>query len=118
VIPALVRRFVEAVERGDDSVPLWGTGKASRDFLYVNDMAEIAVAALDKVDSTELINVGHGTFNTIQEIAEKLAAITGFKGKLAWDPSKPEGQPHRAFDLSRQKKYFGSKTPVSLEEGL
>jgi GDP-L-fucose synthase len=118
VVPAMVRKFVEAVEKNEPSVPLWGTGKASRDFMYIEDCAELVFEALAKVDSTEAINIGAGRFYTIKEIAEQIAKITGFKGQLAWDTSKPEGQPHRAFDLTRQKKYFGDKTPTDLEVGL
>jgi len=118
VVPALVRKFIEAVDQKKDSVPLWGTGKASRDFLYIEDCAEDVVSALEKVEDPEPINIGAGFYYTIREMAEKLADITGFKGELKWDTSKPEGQSHRAYDLSRQEQFLGIRKRTGLEEGL
>lgn len=118
VIPALTRKFVEAAERGDDEVVCWGTGDASREFLYVDDAAEGIVAATRLYDSREPVNLGSGREITIRELAERIAELVGFAGRIVWDSSKPDGQPRRLLDTSRAEREFGFKAGTTLEDGL
>jgi GDP-L-fucose synthase len=118
VIPALIRKCVEAKDRGEAQVRAWGTGKASREFLYVEDAAEAIVAAMEKYESPEPMNVGTGREITIKELAELVVKLSGFKGTIAWDPSKPDGQPRRCLDVSRAKEQIGFNAKTPLEEGL
>lgn len=118
VIPALIRKFVEAGRRGDKQAQVWGTGKASREFFYVEDCARgIAMAALD-YDGPEPVNLGAGFEITIKDLAEKIRDLTGFKGELVWDASQPDGQPRRCLDTTRAKEYFGFEAEVGFDEGL
>lgn len=118
VIPALIRKFLEAVETGSPEVEVWGTGLATREFLFVEDAAEGVVAALEKLESSEPVNLGSGLEISIRDLAGKLAAIAGFKGEIRWDPSKPDGQPRRCLDTSRAKTWLGWSSTTSLEDGL
>jgi GDP-L-fucose synthase len=118
VIPALIKKFVEATERGDQEVEVWGTGKATREFLYVDDAAEGIVRAAESYDSPEPVNLGSGREVPIKELAETIAGLTGFQGRLRWDASRPDGQPRRCVDASRARAEFGFAARVSLEEGL
>jgi GDP-L-fucose synthase len=118
VIPALIKKFVEATERGDDAVEVWGTGDATREFLYVDDAAEGVVLATEGYDSSEPVNLGSGREVRIKELAEMIAALTGFEGRLVWDTSRPDGQPRRAVDAGRARSEFGFVPKVSLEDGL
>ena len=118
VIPAIVRKCVEAQEAGDEEVVLWGTGSPTREFLYVDDAAEGIVLALEHLDEPEPVNLGAATEIGIKELAEKIARITGFEGRFVWDPSKPDGQPRRAVDGSRAKALLGWSPNVGFEEGL
>src|SRR5262245_7017988 len=118
VIPALIRRFIEAAERGDKQVEIWGTGKATREFLYVEDAAEAITSALEKLDGSEPVNLGSGSEISIRDLAEKIAALTGYRGRLAWDPSKPDGQPRRLLDTTRAARQLGWRARTSLDEGL
>jgi GDP-L-fucose synthase len=118
VIPALVRKCVEAAERGDKEVMCWGSGAASREFLYVDDAAEAIVAATRSYDSPEPVNLGSGREITIRELAERIADLSGFKGRLVWDQSKPDGQPRRCLDTTRARVEFGFVARTPLEEGL
>ncbi|HZI89484.1 MAG TPA: NAD-dependent epimerase/dehydratase family protein, partial [Candidatus Polarisedimenticolia bacterium] len=118
VIPALIRKCVEAAERGATSLPVWGTGKATREFLYVEDAAEAIVLAAERLTDSEPVNLGAGREISIRELSEKIAAVCGFGGKLEWDPTKPDGQPRRSLDVSRAKKLLGWTAKTSLEEGL
>jgi GDP-L-fucose synthase len=118
VIPAIVRKCVEAQEAGDEEVVLWGTGSPTREFLYVDDAAEGIVLALEHLDEPEPVNLGAATEIGIKELAEKIARITGFGGRFVWDPSKPDGQPRRAVDGSRAKALLGWSPNVGFEEGL
>jgi GDP-L-fucose synthase len=118
VIPALIRKFVEARRRGDETVTVWGTGRASREFLYVEDCARAVVLAAQRYDGPEPVNVGAGFEITIRDLAEKIRALTGFAGELGWDASKPDGQPRRCLDTSRAEERFGFRARVGLEEGL
>jgi len=118
VIAGLIRKFCEAQIRNDGKVILWGTGKASREFLYVEDAAEAIVLATEKYNKPEPINIGAGFEIKIKDLAELIAKLTGFKGKIVWDTSKPDGQPRRCLDVSKAEKEFGFKAKTSLEEGL
>lgn len=118
VIPALIRKCVEARDRGEAEVQVWGTGKASREFLYVEDASEAIVAAMERYDSPEPMNVGSGREITIKDLAELIAELSGFKGKIVWDPSKPDGQPRRCLDVSRARAQIGFEAKTPLEEGL
>jgi GDP-L-fucose synthase len=118
VIPALIRKFVEAREAGAARITAWGTGSASREFLYVDDCADAIVAATQKYDSPEPINLGSGREITIKNLTELIARLTRFTGETVWDPSKPDGQPRRCLDVTRAKDAFGFTARTGLEEGL
>jgi GDP-L-fucose synthase len=118
VIPALIRKFIEARQRGDATVTCWGSGSASREFLYVDDCADAVVLALEKYDGAEPVNVGAGRETTIREIATQIGRLCGFSGELRWDRTKPDGQPRRCLDTTRAEEQFGFIARVPLEEGL
>jgi GDP-L-fucose synthase len=118
VIPALIRKCVEARERGDKEIVAWGTGSASREFLYVEDCAEGLVASLEKYDSPEPMNLGSGREVTIKALTEMVAKAARFEGKMTWDASKPDGQPRRCLDVSRAEKAIGFRAQTPLETGL
>lgn len=118
VIPALVRKAVEAKERGDKELVAWGTGSASREFFYVDDCADGLIATLEKYDAPDPINLGSGREITIKALTELVAKIAGFQGKIVWDTTKPDGQPRRCLDVSRAEQLLGFKAQTSLEDGL
>ncbi len=118
VIPALIRKFVEAKERGDSSVTLWGTGKATREFLYVEDAARGIVMAAEKYDGAEPVNLGAGFEISIADLALMIKEIVGFDGELIYDTTKPDGQPRRSLDTSRAEKEFGFRAEMPFQEGL
>jgi GDP-L-fucose synthase len=118
VIPALIRKFISANEAGREAVEVWGTGSASREFFYVDDCARGIVAATRDYDGPEPVNLGAGFEITIKDLAEKIRRMTGFAGRIDWDPSKPDGQPRRCLDVSRAKALFGFEAQVSFDEGL
>jgi len=118
VIPALIRKFVEARERGDDVVEIWGTGRATREFLYVDDAAEGILLAAEHYEGAEPVNLGAGFEVTIRDLAETIARLTGFTGRLVWNTDQPDGQPRRCLDTSRAATYFGFKAATPFEEGL
>ena len=118
VIPALIKKCVEAVESGEQKVEVWGTGRASREYLYVDDAAEAIVLAAEVHDGTEPINLGSDREITIRETAETIARLVGFDGELRWDPSKPDGQPRRRVDASRAEHLLGWRAHTSFEDGL
>jgi GDP-L-fucose synthase len=118
VIPALIRKFVEAAEHGEPEVVLWGTGNASREFLYVDDAARALLLAAEQLDTSEPVNVGTGKETRIAELAELIKRLTGFDGELRWDPSKPDGQPVRRLDVRRARELLGFDAEMPLEEGL
>jgi GDP-L-fucose synthase len=118
VIPALIRKCVEAQENGDPQVVLWGDGSPTREFLYVEDAAEGIVLAAERYDGAEPVNLGSGKEIGIRELAELIARLTGFAGKLVWDTSKPNGQPRRGLDTHRAYEYFGFRAQTPFEEGL
>ncbi len=118
VIPALIRKCEEARITGAGHVDCWGTGSASREFLYVDDCAEAIVAAAERLDGPEPVNVGAASEITIKDLTETIARLVGFEGRLRWDPTKPDGQPRRALDTSRALDRFGFQASTSLEDGL
>jgi GDP-L-fucose synthase len=118
VIPALIKKCVEAIQRGDDEIVVWGTGTATREFLYVDDAAEAILLAAELYDDPDPVNLGSGQEVAISELAETIARLSGFTGALRWDSSKPDGQPRRALDTSRAEKEFGFTAKTSLEDGL
>jgi GDP-L-fucose synthase len=118
VIPALIRKCLEAQERGDREVVLWGDGSPTREFLYVEDAAEGISLAAERYNGSEPVNLGSGNEISIKELAELIARLTGFTGKLVWDTSKPNGQPRRALDVTRAEQYFGFRARMPFEEGL
>jgi GDP-L-fucose synthase len=118
VIPALIKKCVDAIESGADHIDCWGSGKVSREFIYVADAAEGILLATEHYNGAEPVNIGAGFEITIKELAEKIAKITGFKGEIRWDGSKPDGQPRRRLDVSMAKKYFGFEAKTKFEDGL
>lgn len=118
VIPALIRKCLEAKERGDNEVVLWGDGSPTREFLYAGDAAYGICLAAEKFNRSEPVNLGSGSEISIKDLATMIARLTGFKGQLVWDTSKPNGQPRRALDTSKAEQYFGFRAQVSFEEGL
>src|SRR5262249_59908114 len=117
-VPALIRKFLEAKERGDRTVTLWGTGTPSREFLYVEDAARAIVMATEQLDTPDPVNVGSGHEITIAALAEMIARKTGFTGEIRYDATQPDGQPRRCLDVSRAKELFGFQATTSLSEGL
>ena len=118
VIPALIKKCVDAVESGADHIDVWGTGSASREFLYVDDAAEGIVLAAERYDGPEPVNLGTGQEITIRELVELIAELTGFTGEIRWDPTKPDGQPRRALDTSRARERFSFVAGMPWGEGL
>jgi GDP-L-fucose synthase len=118
VIPALVSKCVDAVEEGRREIICWGDGSATREFLYVEDCAEGILAALDRYDKPEPVNLGSCHEISIRDLAEKIAALTGFHGRIMWDTSQPNGQPRRRLDVTRAAREFGWRARISFDEGL
>jgi GDP-L-fucose synthase len=118
VIPALIRKCLEAVEAKQEEVVVWGTGRASREFLYVEDAAEAIVLASEHYNDPDPVNVGSGTEMSIKELVELIAELTGFKGHVVWDTTKPDGQPRRSLDTTRAEQAFGFHAQTDFREGL
>jgi GDP-L-fucose synthase len=118
VIPALIKKFVEAVEDDHRTVEIWGTGAASREFLYVDDCARAIVLAAEHYNKPDPVNIGAGREISIKELVMLIGKLTGFEGKIHWDSSKPDGQPRRCLDVSRAKQEFGFEARTTFEEGL
>jgi len=118
VIPALIRKCVEAQKRGDREIVCWGTGSASREFLYVDDAAEGIVRAAELMDEPTPINLGAGFEITIKSLVELIVKLTGFAGKITWDPTKPDGQPRRCLSTDLGQKLLGFKASMGFEQGL
>ena len=118
VIPALIRKCVEAQQRGERSIECWGTGRASREFLYVDDAAEGVVRAAESIEDPHPINLGSGREIEIRELAKLVAERVGYTGELRWNEDRPDGQPRRCLDLQRAKALLGWEARVGLEEGL
>ena len=118
VIPALIKKCVDAREASDSFIEVWGTGSASREFIYVDDAAEGIVLGAEHYDGAEPVNLGVGAEITIRELATLIAELTGFNGEIRWDSSKPDGQPRRALDTSRAREAFGFVARTSFDDGL
>ncbi len=118
VIPALIKKCVEARERGDPFIEAWGDGTPTREFLYVEDAARAFLLAAEHYHSSEPVNVGSAYEISIKDLTETIARLTGFKGEIRWDPGKPNGQPRRKLDTRRAEKAFGFTSSVPFEEGL
>jgi GDP-L-fucose synthase len=118
VIPALIRKCVEARERRTDEVVCWGDGSPTREFLYVEDCAEAIVLALERYDGPEPVNLGVGAETSIRNLAADIAKLTGFRGRFVWDTTQPNGQPRRALDTSRAERLFGFRASTPLPDGL
>jgi GDP-L-fucose synthase len=118
VIPALIKKCVDAREAGADHIDVWGTGSASREFLYVDDAAEGIVLAAERYDDDEPVNLGTDEERPIRELVTLIAELVGFEGEIHWDSSKPDGQPRRRVDPSRAKERFGFVAQVPFEDGL
>lgn len=118
VIPALIRKFVEAKRKGLADVVVWGTGRASREFLYVEDAAEALVLATERYNKADPINLGAGFEIKIKDLVILIKRLTGYRGKIVWDRTKPDGQPRRMLDISKAKKEFGFKARMPFEKGL
>jgi GDP-L-fucose synthase len=118
VIPALIKKCVDAREAGEDHIDVWGTGSASREFLYVEDAAEGIVLGAERYDAAEPVNLGVGSEITIRDLVGLIVRLTRFAGEIRWDPSKPDGQPRRALDTSRAREQFGFVATTVFEDGL
>jgi GDP-L-fucose synthase len=117
-IPAIVRKCVEAIQRNDKEVVLWGTGKPTREFLHVEDAADGILLAAERYNGSEPVNLGSGMEISIRDLAELIAKMSGFHGTFVWDSTKPDGQPRRSLDTSRAQEFFGFRARVPFEKGL
>ena len=117
VLPAMIRKFVDAVSSNAQTVTLWGTGRPRREFLHVDDLAKAVLKSLENYDDDRILNIGTGVDITIKELAAKIAAICGFAGEIIWDSTKPDGTPRKVLDVSRLSE-IGWKPEISLEEGI
>jgi GDP-L-fucose synthase len=118
VIPALIKKCIEAIRSGEDSIEVWGDGSPTREFLYVEDATEGILLAAEKYNSPEPVNLGSGMEISIKELVELIARLTGFTGRIIWDTSKPNGQPRRRLNVERAEREFGFKAQINFEEGL
>jgi dTDP-glucose 4,6-dehydratase/GDP-L-fucose synthase len=118
VIPAIIRKCIEARERGDDTITAWGTGEPTREFLYVKDAAEGILDATERYDESDPVNLGSGEEISIRHLVELIAELTEFEGDIEWDTSKPDGQPRRKLDVSRARERIGWKATTDFRKGL
>ena len=118
VIPALIKRCVDAEIAGDKVIVVWGTGKATREFFYVEDAAEAIILAMETYDKSEPVNIGAGFEISIKDLVELIVELSGYKGKIVWDQTKPDGQPRRMLDTSRARSEFGFRAKTDFREGL
>jgi GDP-L-fucose synthase len=118
VIPAIIRKCLDAIADGSDHITVWGTGRATREFLYVEDAAEGIILATEDYDKPEPVNLGAGFEISIRELAELIVELTGFEGRILWDRSRPDGQPRRMLDTSRAEKEFGFRSRTDFRSGL
>jgi len=118
VIPALIKKCFDAIREGKDEIVVWGTGKATREFLYVEDCAEAIILATEKYNKSDPVNIGAGFEISIKDLVKLIAKISGFRGQIVWDTTKPDGQPRRCLDTTKAEKEFGFKAKTSFEEGL
>ena len=117
-IPAIIKKCADAVDTGTKEITLWGTGNPTREFLHVNDAAEAIVLATERYDGPDPVNVGCGDEITVKDLALLIAKLTHFQGTIAWDSTKPDGQPRRSLDVSKAERFFGFRARVPFEEGL
>ena len=118
VIPALIKKCVDAIEAGSDYIECWGTGAVSREFIYAADASEGILLATEHYNGSEAVNVGAGFEITIKDLVEKIAKLTGFDGEIRWDTTKPDGQPRRCLDTTKANEFFGFKAATNFDEGL
>jgi GDP-L-fucose synthase len=118
VIPALIRKCLEAIDQKAERIVCWGSGRVTREFLHGEDCAEGILLASEQYNSSEPVNLGSGLEISIRDLAEKIAALTGFTGELVWDTSQPDGQPRRCLDVTRAAKEFGFRSQIGFDEGL
>jgi GDP-L-fucose synthase len=118
VIPALIRKCLEAQDRGEDSIMLWGDGSPTREFLYVEDAAEAIVLAAERYNGAAPVNVGSGEEISIRDLAQRIASLCGYQGRIEWDASRPNGQPRRCLDVTRAEREFGFRAHTTLDAGL
>ena len=118
VIPALIKKCVDAIRNNEDEIVIWGTGSATREFFYVEDAAEAIVKAAEEYNSSEPVNIGAGFEISIRDLSNLIVELTGFKGKLTWDQTKPDGQPRRMLDTTRAQTAFNFKSQTNFREGL
>ena len=118
VIPALIKKSVDSMQKGNDEIVVWGTGSPSREFIYAEDAAEGILLATEKYNESDPVNIGAGFEITIKDLVNLIVKLTGFKGKIIWDASNPDGQPRRMLDTSKAEKEFGFKAQTGFEEGL
>jgi len=118
VIPALIKKMVDAIGQGKEEIVVWGTGKASREFLYVEDAAEGILLATEKYNKPDPVNLGSGKEITIKQLVSLIAELTGYTGKITWDTSKPDGQPRRSLETSKAREEFGFEAKTDFKEGL
>jgi GDP-L-fucose synthase len=118
VIPAIIKKCLDAMDNGDRSIEVWGTGRATREFLYVEDAAEGITLAAQHYNGTEPVNLGAGFEITIRDLVSLIVKMTGFKGEIVWDKTKPDGQPRRMLNTTKAENYFGFKVKMPFEEGL
>ncbi|MHC4708251.1 MAG: NAD-dependent epimerase/dehydratase family protein, partial [Planctomycetota bacterium] len=118
VIPALIKKCVDAIDSGADHIDCWGTGNVSREFIYAADAAEGILLATEHYNGSEPVNIGAGFEITIAELVQKIAKITGFQGQIHWDSSRPDGQPRRRLDTSKAKRLFGFQAKTDFDQGL
>jgi len=118
VIPALIKKCVDAVENNQRCIEVWGTGEASREFLYVEDCARAIALAAERYDKPDPVNLGAGHEITIRDLVSLIAELTGFRGEILWDASKPDGQPRRCLDISRAEREFGFHATTDFADGL
>ena len=118
VIPALIKKCIDAIDQGKNEIVVWGTGKPTREFIYVEDATEGILLAAERYNKSEPVNIGAGFEIKIKDLVNKIVKLTGFSGKVVWDTCKPDGQPRRMLDTTKAKKEFGFKSKTSFEEGL
>ena len=118
VIPALIKKCVDAIRDGADEIVVWGTGKATREFFYVEDAADAIILAMEQFDKSEPVNIGAGFEISIKDLVDLIVELSGFKGRVAWDKTKPDGQPRRMLDTARARQEFGFEAQTGFREGL
>jgi GDP-L-fucose synthase len=117
-IPAIIRKCVDAVREGRNEIVLWGSGSATREFLYVDDATEAILLASERYDGSDPVNIGSGMEISIRDLAALISRMTGFQGKIVWDATKPDGQPRRSLDVTKAEQFFGFRARIPFEEGL